>query len=59
VLVLGDALHEQVRHPVGGVHVVGAAAVVAGVLAQIQELFDVDVPGLEIGADRALSFHPD
>ena len=50
-----DALHEQVRHPIGGVHVVGAAAVVAGVLAQVEELLDVDVPGLEIGADRALA----
>jgi len=37
---------------------VGAAAVVAGVLAQIQELFDVDVPGLQIGADRALALAP-
>ena len=55
VLVLRDPLHEQVRHPVGGVHVMGAAAVVAGVLAQIQELLDVDVPGLQIGTDRALA----
>ena len=55
VAVLGDPLHEQVRHPVGGVHVVGAAAVVAGVLAQVQELLDVDVPGLQVGADRALA----
>ena len=50
-----DALHEQVRHPVRGVHVVGAAAVVAGVLAQIEEFLDVDMPGLQIGADRALA----
>ncbi len=53
--VLGDALHEQVRHPVRRVHVVRAAAVVAGVLAQVEELLDVDVPGLEIGADGALA----
>ena len=50
-----DALHEQVRHPVRGVHVMGAAAVVAGVLAQVQKFLDVDMPGLEIGADRALA----
>ena len=50
-----DALHEQVGHPVGGVHVVGAAAVVAGVLAQVEKFLDVDMPGLEIGADRALA----
>ena len=53
--VLGDALHEQVRHPVGRVHVMRAAAVVAGVLAQIEELLDVDVPGLQIGAHRPLA----
>ena len=50
-----DALHEQVRHPVRGVHVMGAAAVVAGVLAQVEELLDVDVPGFEIGADRTFT----
>ena len=50
-----DALHEQIRHPVRGVHVVGAAAVVAGVLAQIEKLLDVDMPCLQIGADRALA----
>ena len=33
----------------------GAAAVVAGVLAQVEELLDVEVPGLEVGADRALA----
>ena len=50
-----DPLHEQVGHPVGGVHVVRAAAVVAGVLAQLEELLDVEVPGFEVGADRALA----
>ena len=53
--VLHHALEEQVRHPVGGVHVVGAAAVVAGVLAQFQEFLDVAVPGFEVAADRALA----
>ena len=48
-------LHEQVRNPVRGVHVVGAAAVVAGVLAQLEELLDVEVPGLEVGAHGALA----
>ena len=32
--VFHDAAHEQVGNPVGGVHVVRAAAVVAGVFAQ-------------------------
>jgi hypothetical protein len=56
VALLHHPLHEQVGDPVGGVHVVRAPAVVAGVLAQLDELLDVDVPGLEIGADRALAF---
>ena len=53
--VFHHPLHEQVRNPVGRVHVVGAAPVVAGVLAQLEELLDVEVPGLEVGADRALA----
>src|SRR5690606_28844450 len=53
--VVEYALHEQVRNPVGGVHVVGAAAVVTGVLAQLEEFLDVQVPGFQIGADRALA----
>ena len=50
-----DPLHEQVGDPVGGIHVVGAAAVVAGVLAQLDELLDIQVPGFQVGADRALA----
>ena len=49
------ALHEQVGNPVRRVHVVRAAAVVAGVLAQLEELEDVVVPGLEVGAAGALA----
>ena len=48
-------LHQQVGDPVGGVHVVRAPAVVAGVLAQLEELLDVEVPALQVGADRALA----
>ena len=33
----------------------GAAAVVAGVFAQLQEFFDVEVPRFQIGAHRALA----
>ena len=32
-----------------------APPVVAGVLAQVEELLDVDVPGLQVGADGALA----
>ena len=49
-----DALHEEIGDPEGGVHVVRAAAVVAGVAAQIEEFLDIEVPRLQIGADRAL-----
>ena len=47
-----DALHEQVRDPARGVHVVRAPAVVAGVAPQLEELADVVVPDLEVGAAR-------
>src|SRR5450830_222953 len=50
------ALHEHVRNPVGRVHVVGAAAVIARVLAQVEEFLDVHVPGFQVGADGALAF---
>ncbi len=53
--VVEHALHEQVRNPVGGVHVVGTATVVTGVLAQLDELFDVHVPGFQVGTDSALA----
>ncbi len=53
--ILLHALHEQVRHPIGGIHVMGATAVVAGVLTQIEKFLDVDVPGFEIGANRSLA----
>ena len=53
--VFHHPLHEQVRHPVGGVHVMGAATVVTGVLAQFEEFLDVGVPGFQVGAHRALA----
>ncbi len=53
--VFHHALHEQVGDPVGRVHVVGAAAVVTGVLAQLQEFLDVQVPRFQVGADGALA----
>ena len=49
-------LHEQVGNPIGCVHVVSATAIVAGVLAQLEEFLDVEMPGLEIRADRTLTF---
>ncbi|MQM38977.1 hypothetical protein KBTX_02998 [wastewater metagenome] len=53
--LLVDALHEQVRHPAGGVHVVGTATLVAGVLAQLEEVLDVPVPDLQVRTHRALA----
>jgi len=55
VPLFDDTLHEQVGNPVGGVHVVGATTIVAGVLAQVEELLDVHVPGFQVGAHGALA----
>ncbi len=55
VAAFHDALHEQVRNPVRGIHVVRAAAVVAGVLSELEELLDVEVPRLEVRAHRPLA----
>ena len=49
------ALHEEVRHPVGQVQVVGAPRLVAGVVAQLEELLQVRVPRLQVHAARALA----
>jgi hypothetical protein len=50
------ALHEEIGNPVGRVHVMRAAPVIAGVFAQVQKLFDVEMPRFEIRADRTLAF---
>ena len=50
------AFHEEVGDPVRGVEVVGAAAVVTGVDAKLQEVFDVVVPDFEVGAAGATAF---
>ena len=55
VAVRLDALHEQVGDPVGEVEVVRAARLVAGVVAQLEELLDVGVPRLQVHAGRALA----
>ena len=50
------AFHEEVGNPVGGVHVVAAAAFVTGVFPEIEEVLDVVVPGFEVGATGAAAF---
>ena len=50
-----DPAHELVRDPVGQVEVVRAAGVLAGVVAQLEELLDVGVPRLEVDAGGALA----
>src|SRR5471032_2388262 len=53
--VIEDALHEQVRDPVGSVHVVGTTTVITGVLAKFDELLDVHVPGFQVGTHSAFA----
>ncbi len=53
--VLLDALHEEVGDPVGDVQVVRATGVVAGVVAQFEEVLDVGVPRLEVHARGTLA----
>ncbi len=50
-----DAAHELVGDPVGQVEVVGAPGVLAGVVAQLQELLDVRVPRFQVDAGGALA----
>ena len=55
VTIFEHPLHEQVRDPVGGVHVVRPPAIVPGILSQVEKLLDIHVPGFEVGADGPLS----
>ena len=45
VAILEYPLHKQIGDPVGGIHVVCASTVITGVLAQVEELLDIHVPG--------------
>ena len=58
VPVFAHTLDQQVRHPVGGIHVMSTAALIAGVLAQLQEFLDIQVPAFQVGAHRALTLAP-
>ena len=40
------ALHEEIRDPVGGVHVMGSTALVPGIDAKLKEVLDIVVPRL-------------
>ena len=52
ITIFKYALHEEVGHPVCGVHIVGSATIVSRIFAELQELLDIHVPCFEIGADR-------
>src|SRR5207253_8092994 len=55
VAAFDDALHEQVWNPVRSVHVVRAAAIVASVLAELEEFLEIELPPREIRGDGALA----
>lgn len=48
------AFHEQIGNPIRDVEILGAAGLVARVVAELEKFFDVGVPGFEI--DTARSF---
>jgi len=53
-----NAFQEQIGDPVRGVMSWVAAAVVAGVLAQVEELLDVEVPGFQVAQIAPLRLPP-
>ena len=55
ILLFHHSLHKQVRNPVGGVHVVSTTTLVTGVLSQVQELFDIQVPSFQVRTNRTFS----
>src|SRR5260221_637913 len=48
-------LHKQVGNPQRRMQVVRTAAIIAGILAQVKELLDIEMPGFQIRTDRALA----
>ncbi len=51
-----DPAHEKVGDPIRDVQVVRAAGFVAGVVAELEKIFDVGMPRFEIDAARTFSF---
>jgi hypothetical protein len=47
------ALHEKIRNPVGGVHVMGPTALVPRVDAKLKEVLNIVVPRLQVGTTGA------
>ena len=43
--IFTDTLHEEIRDPVGCVHIVGAPSFITSIFAQFNEVFDVEMPG--------------
>ena len=50
------AFHEEVWHPVRGVHVMAAAAFITGVFPEVEEVLDVVVPSFQVSAAGATAF---
>ncbi len=50
------AFHEKIGDPVRSIHIVATAALVTGVFPEIEEVFDVVVPGFQIRAAGAAAF---
>ena len=53
IALFGHPLHEKIWDPVSGIHVVGPATIITGILAKLEKFFDIDVPGFKIGTHRA------
>src|SRR5579875_1082656 len=50
-----DTFHEKIRGPICRIHVMRAAAIVSRVFSQLEELFNIDMPGLKVSTNRTLS----
>ena len=50
-----NTLHEQVRNPVGRMHVMRSTTIVARVLAEVKEFLNIHMPRLKIRTHRSLT----
>ena len=56
ILIVLQTLHEQVRNPRSGMHVVGSSSVVASVFAEIQEFNKVQMPRFHVRTHGSFAF---
>ena len=46
--IFDNTLHEEIRNPVRGIHIMRTSTLVSGVLPELKKVFDIKVPSLKV-----------